>query len=141
MTQLPLPLSLPRRYVCVRALGGGGSGPLGAWLDLASLVSSGAKTPGVNTFADTLGSEVYVDVAGWHLYLKDAKLAPAVASALAAKVSGGKAPSEADVRDTCAKIPVRLGGGKSVLSLLDVMPERCVQDMVDITRRYANKEL
>lgn len=44
-----------------------GDGPLGAWLDLASLVTSGSKAPGVSDFAKEIGSEVFVDVAGWHL--------------------------------------------------------------------------
>jgi hypothetical protein len=75
-------------------------------------------------------------------YLKDCKMSVGVASALAQKVAatGGKV-SETDVRDVCAKIAVPLGGGRSTLSLSDVMPERCVQDLTDITRRFANKEL
>ena len=40
---------------------------MGAWLDLASLVTSGSKAPGVSDFAREVGSEVYVDIAGWHL--------------------------------------------------------------------------
>ena len=148
------------------------------------MTSGAAKASGVNEFADTVGRDIYIDVAGWHLvrvphrpqstnsvrvptcrrarnfgaenrpswkltrlglawqYLKDCKMSVGVASALAQKVAatGGKV-SETDVRDVCAKIAVPLGGGRSTLSLSDVMPERCVQDLTDITRRFANKEL
>jgi hypothetical protein len=40
---------------------------MGAWLDLASLVTSGAKAPGISDFAREVGSDIFVDVAGWHL--------------------------------------------------------------------------
>lgn len=71
-----------------------GDGPLGAWLDLASLVTSGSMAPGMSDFAKEIGSgassalvrrcstlclkpnwwraarslaEIYADISGWHL--------------------------------------------------------------------------
>jgi len=53
-----------------------GQDSVGAWVDLASFVaasSSGAKSP-YDELADKIGRECYIDVAGWHLYLKDVRL-------------------------------------------------------------------
>ena len=61
-----------------------------------------------------------------------------VANALSQRVAanGGKI-SEGDVTDTLKKIAVKLGGGRTVVSLFDVMPSRCVQDLTDIAQRFA----
>ena len=61
-----------------------------------------------------------------------------VANALSqrAATNGGKL-SESDVTDTLKKIAVKLGGGRTVVSLYDVMPSRCVQDLTDIAQRFA----
>lgn len=132
----------PRRCAITVLAGAGGSGPIGAWLDLSALVTSGAaKAPGVNDFAEAVGKDVFIDVAGWHLYLKDCKMAVGVASALASKVASIGELKEEDVRAVCRAVPVKLGAGRTTLSLLDVMPERCVQDLTDIARRFARKEL
>ena len=47
-----------------------GDGPVGAWLDLAALVSSSSKAPGMSEFATEIGRDIYVDIAGWHLVRK-----------------------------------------------------------------------
>jgi hypothetical protein len=41
------------------------------WLDVSKLVSGGgaAKSP-YEDFASAIGRDVYVDLAGWHLYLR-----------------------------------------------------------------------
>ena len=51
---------------------------IGSWLDLAKLVSaSGGDTRSAfSELADDLGKDVYVDVNGWHLYLRDITVAP-----------------------------------------------------------------
>ena len=136
----PSRASSSRSAVLARAGSGSGSGPVQAWLDLASLVTGGSKAPGVSEFADAIGREVYIDVAQWHLYLNDAKLNVGLATVLAARATsqGGKV-SEADVRETLSRVPVKLGGGKLSVSLLDVLPDRCVQDLADLTRRFVDE--
>ena len=49
-----------------------------SWLDLAKLVSaSGSDTKSAfSELADDLGKDIYVDINGWHLYLRDITVAP-----------------------------------------------------------------
>lgn len=58
------------------------------------------------TNANTLGSDIYVDIGGWHLFLKDMKVATGVSIALQAKMASGKI-EEPDVVDVLKKIPVK----------------------------------
>jgi len=96
-----------------------------AWLDLAALVrssrrhfsaaltpgggaqvTSGKRPAGDDEFAAAVG-DAYLDIRGWHLTLRDAKLHLAVAAALARE-----APcTEASLRALLARVPVDLGGG------------------------------
>lgn len=114
-----------------------GDGPVGAWLDLASLVSSGSRAPGLGEFVSAVGKECYLDVSGWHLLLKDAKLDLAVCNGLSALVTKNQPVSEEQVRGLLKRIPVKLGGGKLTVSLEELMPSRCVADLVDLTERFA----
>ena len=61
-----------------------------------------------------------------------------VANAIASRAAsnGGKI-SEGDVVAILKKVAVKLGGGRTVVSLYEVMPDRCVQDLVDISQRFA----
>ena len=47
-----------------------------AWTDLAGVLSGSNKTTGspIEKLADSIGREVYIDVSGWHLYLKDVRV-------------------------------------------------------------------
>jgi hypothetical protein len=139
-----------RRYApcCARqarsvraAAAGAKDGPVGAWLDLAALITSGAKAPGVSDFARDIGSDIYVDIAGWHLFLRDMKYDVGLANAIAARTAsnGGKISSD-DVTAILKKVAVKLGGGKTEVSLYDVMGSRCVEDLVELSQRFA-KEL
>ena len=89
------------------------------------------------------GRDAYIDVAGWHLYLKDVKLSPGgtltMAQGLAAKlgpVFGGQGYREAEVEDLVAKVPVRLGGGKVTLSLKELLPAACMRDLCSACEDY-----
>ena len=35
------------------------------------------------------------------------------------------------------KVAVKLGGGRTTLSLYEVLPSRCTQDLVEIAQRFA----
>ena len=61
-----------------------------------------------------------------------------VANALASRAAsnGGKISAD-DVTAVLKKIAVKLGGGKTETSLFDVMPSRCVDDLVDLAQRFA----
>ncbi|KAI7841657.1 hypothetical protein COHA_004677 [Chlorella ohadii] len=98
---------------------GAGQEAVGSWIDLASFVASssrGGHTP-FDDLADKIGRDVYIDVAGWHLYLKDVKvgqglsLAQALASNLGPKLQGqvgGALTATCEVPRTVATAPERL---------------------------------
>merc|ERR1719263_2532860 len=51
---------------------------LGGFIDLANLVSGDGAAKKLNAFEELaykMGGEVYVDINGWHLYVKDIKVA------------------------------------------------------------------
>eukprot|EP00775_Hariotina_reticulata_P003920 gene3920-4174_t len=116
------------------------------WLDLAKLVASDgskSKSP-YEDLAYNIGRDVYVDIAGWHLFLRDMsavpglKMSQALATQLGPEVVGGRGHlKEADVAAVLKKIPVELGSGKTRVSLFDVMPSMCVSDLLKILEDFA----
>lgn len=72
-----LPSSPAFSRCCVHLPCGVGKDAVGSWIDLAGFVSAGghsAHTP-YDGLADLIGRDCYIDVCGWHLYLKDIKVA------------------------------------------------------------------
>ena len=104
--------------------------------------SQSAHTP-FDQLAEAIGRDVYIDVAGWHLFLKDVKvtntqfsLAQAIASQLGAEIQANGYQQSA-VDQLLKRVPVGLGGGKTTVALVEVLPSRCVSDVHDICERYA----
>ena len=116
---------------------------VGSWLDLAKLVSSADTKNDSGPLADfalNIGSEIYVDVNDWHLYLKDMKgMSAGLSRAIAVKVQGGDRVDEAMVEGILKKVAITLGGGRTTLPMLDVMPLRCVQDLASLARRFEDE--
>jgi hypothetical protein len=61
-----------------------------------------------------------------------------VASAIASRAAsnGGKIDGD-EVKAILQKISVKLGGGRTIVSLYDVMSDRCIEDLVDLSKRFA----
>lgn len=120
--------------------GTGGDGAVGAWVDLLNLVSSGGQsTDPVERFADDLGKDVYMDIGGWHLYLRDCRgLHQSLAAAIALRYRD-EGYSEDAALDCASSIEVPLGGGKSKAKLLDLLPAFCVDDLTELSRAYADE--
>lgn len=120
-----------------------GNDAMDSWLDLASFVAStsAVKSP-YEELADAIGKDCYVDIAGWHLFLKDIKvegnasLAQALSLVLGPKIAANGF-DQRDVEDAVAKVPIKLGQGKTTLSLAQVMPAMCVSDLVDVCEEFA----
>ena len=130
------------------------SAAVGGWIDLASFVSSsgsgGVHTP-FDGLADAIGREVYIDVAGWHLFLKDVRLAEAagggggltLAQGLAQQLGAAAAgagrglDAPAEVAALLDRVPVRLGGGRLTVALADVVPAGAQRELEEILARYA----
>ena len=113
-----------------------------SFFDVADFLS-GASSFGTSELAENIDRDCYVDVNGWHLFLKDMKPQGSFHQGLANVVIGtivknGKKCSEENMTEILKTVKVPLGGGKMEASLFDLMPKRCVDDFVDIAKRYAD---
>ncbi|MCF2971558.1 DUF3181 family protein [Synechococcus sp. Nb3U1] len=88
--------------------------------------------------AATIGAEVYIDVARWHLYLRDAHLHTLLAEQLAPQVMTGKV-DEAAVTQVLQGIPVKLGGGRKELPLADLLPMQSLLNLLDVLEDFSRK--
>jgi Protein of unknown function (DUF3181) len=92
----------------------------------------------IEAIASEIGENVYIDVAKWHLYLADAKLHTLLAEQLY-PILTARSLSEERVQQVLQNIPVKLGGGKKEISLIDLIPTKCQADMMDILEKYQNE--
>ena len=93
-----------------------------------------ASTRQIETLAAELGGEVYIDVAKWHLYLADAKLHVLVAEKLMPLVEEGTI-DEDSVTDVLKQIPVKLAGGRTEVSLFDLLPMQGIMNLLDVLEK------
>ena len=139
--------SLKEQHVASRSViaAGVGDDAVSSWLDLAGFVAKnkGTRSP-FEDLSSKIGSQCYIDVQGWHLYLRDVKIAPGatvtVADALADKLGStiqGQGFNQSMLDELMKQVPVKLGQGKSTLPLADVMPSRGLQDLAEICEKYA----
>eukprot|EP01025_Chloroclados_australasicus_P052821 TRINITY_DN6171_c0_g1_i3.p1 TRINITY_DN6171_c0_g1~~TRINITY_DN6171_c0_g1_i3.p1 ORF type:complete len:168 (-),score=15.38 TRINITY_DN6171_c0_g1_i3:153-656(-) len=122
-----------RRTVC-RSLG---SDITKGFFDLSQLVASDtAKKGAFDDLAYHIGRDAYADLNGWHLFLKDMSTVPGgpKMSTLLAEQLGTmvltNGVDEREIEDFLKKVPVKLGSGKTQVSLDDVLPNMAVRDIV-----------
>ena len=94
-----------------------------------------ASTQEIESLAAKIGENIYIDVAKWHLYLNDAKLHTTVAEK-AYPLLEDNSISEDNVTQILREIPVKLGGGKTELPLLDLLPMQCKVNLLDLLEEY-----
>lgn len=92
-------------------------------------------TPELESLAAEIGDNVYIDVAKWHLYLKDAHLHQTVAEKTYALIEN-KSLSEDTVTKVLKEIKVPLGGGKVEVPLVDLVPMKCQVSLMDILENF-----
>ncbi len=90
----------------------------------------------LEALAAEIGDNVYIDIAKWHLYLSNAKLHTVVAEQLYSLITANKPVEENDVIRVLESIPVKIGGGKRELPLIDLLPLQCQVNLVDILEKY-----
>ncbi|ASC69234.1 hypothetical protein XM38_001600 [Halomicronema hongdechloris C2206] len=88
----------------------------------------------LEALASEIGDVVYIDVAQWHLYLRDAKvkgtrLHQTLANALYPSLTEGKISADA-IAAALKDISVPLGGGRQQLPLGELVPAGCQQDLL-----------
>jgi hypothetical protein len=89
----------------------------------------------LESLAAEIGDNIYIDIAKWHLYLSNAKLHTVVAEQLYPLITS-KSVTEDRVIQVLESIPVKIGGGRRELPLLDLLPLQCQVNLVDILERY-----
>jgi hypothetical protein len=89
----------------------------------------------IEKLAAAIGESVYIDVAKWHLYLRDAHLHTVLAEQLYPLLQGGNL-QEDQVLDLLKKIPVKLGGGKLEVPLSELLPMQSQVHLMDVLEEY-----
>lgn len=96
------------------------------------------SNPEIEQLAAAIGEEVYIDVARWHLYLRDAHLHTLLAEQLAPQVRAGKVDEDA-VTKILQRIPVKVGGGRKELPLADLLPMQSLLNLLDVLEEFSRK--
>ncbi len=92
----------------------------------------------LENLAAEIGQNVYIDVAKWHLFLNDAHLHTLLAEKFAPMLQSGSL-KEDQVSQVLADIPVKLGGGRRELPLLDLLPMQCQVTLMDVLEEFQRK--
>ncbi|CAC5340841.1 MULTISPECIES: DUF3181 family protein [Planktothrix] len=92
-------------------------------------------TRNLEKLASEIGENIYIDIAKWHLYLANAHLHTQLAEQLCPLLDQGDF-SESDVQQVLQKISVTLGGGKQTTSLVNLIPNTGIQDLVKILKDF-----
>ena len=85
-----------------------------------------------------IGENVYIDIAEWHLYLSDTKLQTVVAENLYPLIASNEV-TEDRVIEVLESIPVKIGGGRKELPLIDLLPLQSQVTLVDILEKYQSE--
>lgn len=89
----------------------------------------------LESLASEIGENIYMDIAKWHLYLSNAKLDHVLAEKLYPLLTS-KSVTENKVIEILASIPIKIGGGRKELPLLDLLPLQCQVTLIDILEKY-----
>jgi len=89
----------------------------------------------IESLAAAIGDKIYIDVAKWHLYLSDAHLHTTVAEQVYPLLEN-KSLSAEQVEDILKRISVKLGGGRTQLPLLDLLPPNAMDDLMELLEEY-----
>ena len=92
----------------------------------------------IEAIASEIGENVYIDIAKWHLYLSDAHLHTVVAEQVYPLLTSNSLESGRVVQ-ILEDIPVKIGGGKRQIPLIDLMPTECQVNLMEILEEYQRK--
>lgn len=92
----------------------------------------------LEAIAAEIGENVYMDIAKWHLYLSDAHLHTVVAEQMYPMLSSNSV-NENLVLKVLQSIPVKIGGGRREIPLVDLLPMQCQVSLMDILEKYQSK--
>ncbi len=92
-------------------------------------------TLAIESLAAQIGENVYIDIAKWHLYLRDAHLHTVVAKQLYPMLEDGNLDDDKVAR-VLEGIPVKLGGGKREVPLADLIPMQSRVHLMDVLEEF-----
>lgn len=92
-------------------------------------------TQEIEKLAAEIGENIYIDVANWHLYLAEAHLHTTVAQKVYSLLEENELSTQ-EVEQILGSIPVKLGGGKKEIPLLDLLPQKCLVNLMDLLEEY-----
>ncbi len=95
-------------------------------------------TQAIESLAAEIGENVFIDIAKWHLYLRDAHLHTVVAEQLYTLLEDGNLDAD-KVEQVLQSIPVKLGGGKREVPLADLIPMQCQVKLMDVLEEFQRK--
>lgn len=94
-----------------------------------------ATTETIEKLAAEIGANVYMDIAKWHLYLRDAHLHTLLAERVYPILEDG-AIDESSVQDVLKAISVKIGGGKHEVPLADLLPMQSQVHLMDVLEEF-----
>jgi hypothetical protein len=97
-----------------------------------------ANSSDIEALAAEIGENIYIDIAKWHLYLRDAHLHTPIAEQVYPLLSKGPL-EENQVLSILQAIPVKIGGGKRELPLADLLPMQCQVQLMDLLEEFQRK--
>ncbi len=92
----------------------------------------------IERLAADLGERVYMDIARWHLYLKDAHLDKILAQRLYAQAQQGIL-REDQALAILREILVDIGGGRRQIPLLDLVPVQGQLAYMDVVEDFQKR--
>jgi len=92
----------------------------------------------IESLAAEIGENVYMDIAKWHLYLRDAHLHTVVAEQLYPMLEKGNLDTD-KVQGVLQGISIKLGGGKREVPLADLIPMQCQVQLMDVLEQFQRK--
>ena len=92
----------------------------------------------LEALAADIGENVYIDIAKWHLYLSDAHLSTPLAEQLYPLLTSNSV-DENRVQQILSSMPVKLGGGRREVPLIDLLPMQCQVTLMDMLEKYQDQ--
>lgn len=99
-------------------------------------MSNSGNTQAIEKLAAEIGENVYMDITKWNLYLGDANLHTPVAEKLYPILEEAADLEEETVINILKDTPVKLGGGKTTLSLADLIPSQVITDLMKLLEEF-----
>ena len=87
----------------------------------------------IRDLQEQIADRIYIQIAGWHLYLGDAGLAEALAIECAARLEQGAGVC---ARQALEAVQVPIGGSSSRLPLARLVPAGQLQDLEDLLANH-----